>query len=302
VRSILQVRGADARIRWVDVGDFVKAGTVLASVRPGEYEDRVRAAEADLTKAQAAEEARKLSFERVSVLYAEASATKPEYDDSKAQFDEAVGQVSAAKAQLSIARTQLADSVLRAPCDGWIAKRNIVVGSLVSGATPAFSLIDTHLVRASFGVPDIAMYLVHLGQQLRVGTEAAGDFTGRVTFISPSADEKTRIYSVEVTLANPGNRLKAGMIATIALSESVPRDIVAVPLAAVLRSPQNPNAFEVMVPEAHSGRYIARSRFVQLGEAYGNNVAVISGVAPGDRVITTGAGLLHDGDALQLID
>jgi multidrug efflux system membrane fusion protein len=301
VGSITQIRSADGRMRSLDIGDYVKAGTMLASVRSAEYQDQIQQAEADLAKAQAAHEQAKLSFERVSTLFAQQSATKPEYDQAKAQFDEAVASITAAKAEVSTARTQLADSILLAPRDGWIAKRSIDVGSLVGPSTPAFSLIDTHLVRVSFGVPDTAMQLVHLGQKLRINTEAAGDFEGRVTEIAPSADQNSRVYSVEVTVANPGDRLKAGMIATLALQESRPQEVTTIPLAAVLRSPQDPNAFLVMMPQPVSGGYIARPRSVQVGEAYGNDIAVTSGLQPGDRVITTGASLLHDGDHLQLI-
>ncbi len=301
VGLVKQVRGADGRMRTLDVGDFVKAGTVLASVRSSEYQDRIRQAEAELAKAQAGQEHAKLDFGRASTLFAGGSATKPEYDQSKAQFDTAAASVKGAKAQLSLARTQLGDSILRAPRDGWIARRSVDAGSLVGPSVPAFSLIDTRWVRVSFGVPDTAMHLVHLGQTLVINTEAVGDFEGRVTSISPSADPKTRVYSVEVTLSNLKNRLKAGMIANLALHETRPQEITAIPLAAVQRAPKDPNGFLVMVPQAVSGGYVARSRLIEIGDAYGDKIAVTGGLKPGERVITSGSTLVHDGDRLQLI-
>jgi RND family efflux transporter MFP subunit len=301
VASIKQVRGADGRMRALDLGDYVKAGTLLASVRPSEYQDQIRKAEADLAKAKASHEQARLSFERTSKLFAQHSATKPEYDQANSQFLQAVAAVNAADAELATARTQLADSTLRAPRDGWIAKRSIGVGSLVGPSTPAFSLIDTHLVRVSFGVPDTAMQTVHLGQRLRMSADAAGDFAGRVTAIAPSADPSSRVYTVEVTVPNADGRLKAGMIATLALRESGPREITAVPLGAVLRSPQDPNAFLVMTAQRGADGYVAHPHAVQVGEAYGNNIAVTSGLNPGDRVIISGASLVHEGDRLQLI-
>jgi multidrug efflux system membrane fusion protein len=301
VASIKQVRGADGRVRVLDIGDYVKAGIVLASVRSSEYQDRIQQAQADLARARAAHEEAQLSFERISTLYSQASATKPEYDQAKAQSDESLASIDGAKAELSTAHTQLSDSILRAPCDGLVAKRNIDVGSLVGPSTAAFSFIDTHLVRASFGVPDTAMQLVHLGQRLQINTEAAGHFEGRVTEIAPSSDANSRVYTVEVTVANPEGRLKAGMIATLALDGSRPHEVTAIPLAAVLRSPQDPNAFVVMLAQGVPSGHIARARAVQVGEAYGNNIAITSGLEPGDRVITTGAGLVHEGDRLQVM-
>jgi multidrug efflux pump subunit AcrA (membrane-fusion protein) len=109
------------------------------------------------------------------------------------------------------------------------------------------------------------------------------------------------VYTVEVTLANPQGRLKAGMIAALALQESRPQEVTAIPLGAIVRSPQDPSAFLVMMPQRVPDGYIARPRVVQIGEAYGNNIAIVSGLEPGDRVITTGAALVHDGDHLQVI-
>jgi multidrug efflux system membrane fusion protein len=301
VASIHQVRGADGRVRPVDVGDFVKAGTVLAAIRSTDYQDQIQEAEADLAKAQATKDAAKLSFERMSALYVTGSATKPEYDQAEADFKRSAASVNQGSAQLSVARTQLHDSILRTPTDGWITTKNVAVGSLAGVSSAAFAMIDTHLVRVAFGIPDTEIQLVRLGQKLQVNTEAGGNFEGRVTSVSPSADSKTRVYTVEVTLPNPGNRLKAGMIATLALDESQPQDVTVIPLQAVLRSAQDPSAYTVMIPEPASNGTIARARTVQLGPAYGNNIAVTSGLQPGDRVITTGASLVRDGEPLQLI-
>jgi multidrug efflux system membrane fusion protein len=74
-----------------------------------------------------------------------------------------------------------------------------------------------------------------------------------------------------------------------------------IPLSAVLRSAQDPNAYTVMIPVSASNGFIARPRSVQLGETYGDKIAVTSGLQSGDRVITTGASLVHDSDHLQLI-
>ena len=302
VASIRQVAGADGRIHPLDVGDSVKEGTVLAEVRKDEYQDRILQAKADLAKAAAGYEQAKLSFERASHLFASGSATKPEYEQAQAQFEAATSTVEAAKAQLSLANTQLADSILKAPRDGWITKRNVEVGSLVSPAIPAFTLVDTHLVRAAFGVPDTAIQSVRLGQRLRVTAEAADrEFEGRVTSISPAADARNRVFSVEVTLANPAGKLKAGMVAALTLGASHAHEAVVVPLAAVLRSAQDANGFTVMVAESSSRGLVARSRVVQLGDAYGNDIAVAGGLQAGERVITTGAPLVRDGDRIELL-
>ena len=111
------------------------------------------------------------------------------------------------------AQTALDDSSLRAPFDGWIIKRSVDIGALVGPSVTGFTIADTHFVKAVFGVPDTAMARVKLGQRQTVTTDVFPDaFAGRITAISPAADPNSCVYSVEVTLPNPRNQLKSGMI------------------------------------------------------------------------------------------
>lgn len=301
IASVMEVRGADGRSRAIDAGDRVEQGAVLATVKTDEYQDRISGAQAELTRATAAESQAKRSMDLAATLFAGGSVTRPEYDQAKAQFEMAQAAVNAAKAQLSAANTQLSDTVLKAPISGWIAKRSIDVGSLVGPGTPAFLLVDTRLVRAAFGVPDTALQSVHLGQKLLVTAEAVrGEFEGQVTSIAPAADPGNRVYSVEITLANPEGKLKAGMIASVTVGQQKQREVTVIPLSSVLRSSDKPDEFSVMVSEQSRGELVARLRKVRLGDPFGNTIEVISGVLPGERVVTTGAPLLHEGDRLQL--
>ena len=303
VDSIQQVKGADGRMRNVDEGDWVTKGTVLAVVHQQDYLDKLDQAKAQLSRAQAEYDKAKLSYDRTSALYATQSATKPDYDSAKAQLDSSAAGVASAKSQLSEAQVALGYASLKAPFDGWIVKRSVDVGSLVGPATNGFSLADTRSVKAVFGVPDTSMQRVRVGQRQAITTDAVpGEFQGWVSTISPAADPKSRVYSVEVTIANPKNRLKSGMIASLSLGgEELPHPVLAVPLAAVVRDPQQNNGFAVLVVDSAGETVTARSRTVELGEAYGNMIAVNGGLKPGERVITTGATLIKSGDQVRVI-
>jgi RND family efflux transporter MFP subunit len=197
----------------------------------------------------------------------------------------------------------LAYCSLAAPFDGWIVKRSIDVGSLVSPATNGFTVADTSSVKAVFGVPDLAVNRVQVGQLLAVTTDALpSEFRGRVTNISPSADPKSRVYSVSVTIENTRDRLKAGMIASIALGgEKVSHPATAVPLAAVVRDPSEQNAFAVMVAEGNSDTATVRLRRVGVGDTYGNMIEVTSGLSEGERVVSSGGSLVRTGDQVRII-
>jgi RND family efflux transporter MFP subunit len=329
---IAQVKGADGRLRNAQQGDSIARGMVLASVRTKDYSVKVDQASGQLAQAQAslltsvkqvdeaevgAEKAR-LDFERAQALFATQSMTKPEYDSAKSQHDLYKAKTATAKSQLTVVKAQIAaaeaahaaaaisrdDTLLRAPIAGLLLQRDVEVGELISPGKPAFVLADTSVVKALFGVPDLEVQSLKPGGTLTVELEALPGraFTGQITSISPSADQKTRLFEVEVSIPNPQRLLKVGMIASLTLAtapmnESVP----VVPLNAIVRSKDQPDQYSLFVVEHQGGKERAGLRNVTLGEAFGNRVAVTSGVKVGDRVITSGGSRLVDGEAVQVI-
>jgi len=181
--------------------------------------------------------------------------------------------------------------------------RNVEIGTLATAGTPGFTLGDVHLVKAVFGVPDTILGDVKLGKKQRVLTETyPQEFVGQITAISPQADPKSRTFQVEVTLPNPHDLLKAGMVATLNLGqEKLQHPVLVVPLSAIVSVNDGSRKFSVFVVRQEGGKDVARRQDVQPGGSYGNKVAIISGVAPGDRVISNGAALVVDGQAVRVI-
>jgi RND family efflux transporter MFP subunit len=303
VDSIRQVKSPSGGMRNIDQGDWVQKGTVLAVVRQQDYKDKLEQANAQLARSQAEYDKAKLTFDRTSALYASHSATKPDYDSATAQLASTTASVSGAKAQVSEANVALAYCELRAPFSGWVVKRSIDLGSLVGPATNGFTLADTESVKAVFGVPDTSISRVRLGQHLAISTDALPQqFAGRVSAISPAADPKSRVFSVEVTIPNPKNQLKSGMIASLALNGvQLPQSVLAVPLSAVIRDPARADNFAVMVTEGSGDFEAARLRPVELGDTYGNMITAKGGLTFGERVITTGVNLIKSGDRVRVI-
>lgn len=301
--SIRQVRDANGHMRNVDIGDYVANGTVLATVQQDDYKEKLEQAKASLARSQAENERAVLSFDRVSKLFAVGAATKPDYDDSNAQVQSTAAAVANSKAQVAEAQIALGYCELRAPFDGWVLKRNVDVGTLVGPATNGFTLADTRSVKAVFGVPDTAMAQVRLGSAQSVTTEALpGSFSGHITSISAAADQKSRVYSVEVGIDNQDNRLKAGMIATIAIGAGRPNArVMVVPLTAVVRSPDNPNGFAVYLTDGPGDTVKLHTQDVTLGDTYGNNIAVLSGLNIKDRVVISGTNMIKNGDQVRVI-
>jgi multidrug efflux system membrane fusion protein len=122
--------------------------------------------------------------------------------------------------------------------------------------------------------------------------------------VSPSADQKSRVFDVEVTIPNADGALKAGMIATVHMEDgpaatASPASVV--PLSAIVRPPGSTQGYAVFAVEPDGEVLTARARKVTLGEVYGNMIEVGSGVKPGDRVIVAGATLVTDGERVRIV-
>lgn len=316
IERLHQVRGADGRMRGIEVGDRVTKGTELAAVRAADYthaleQARGRAAEAaaQLTQARAAFDQADADYTRARNLFDAASLVKPQLDQAKARFDSARANVDAAQAGVAGAQAAvdsaalaLDDASVRAPFDGWIAARNVDVGALAGPTTVAFSLVDSHLVKAVFAVPDSSLRAVRQGQRQTVTLDTVPHpVDGVVTSISPQADPRTRVFAVEVTLDNPREEIRPGMIAGLtigAAADATPRLVV--PLSAVVRAPADPAGFAVFRIADRDGATYARAQVVQVGQSFGNAIEV-HGLAPGDRVIALGASLVHDGQRVNVL-
>jgi RND family efflux transporter MFP subunit len=292
----------------------------------------VETSRAQLKDSEAALTRARLDFERAEALFATQSITKPDFDAARERFEVNKAKFEAAKAQLAVAEAKvntarfqigvaesrvktveatvytasipLGDAQLRAPLSAVVIERKIEVGQLVSTGTPAFVLADVSSVKAAFGVPDLALQNFKLGDTLTMTTDAVPgtEFTGRISRIAPAADQSSRVFDVEVTIPNPEGLLKPGMIASMSVNETgASTEVPVVPLPAVTRSKGDANSYAVLVVEDAGGKQVARLRNVELGESYGNSVAVKSGVKPGEIVVTSGVTQVADGEEVRVM-
>ena len=297
-----------------------------------ESQSSITSGKAQLAEAEARLEKARLDFDRTKTLFASQSVTKTEYDAVKSQVEVAEAKYAAArsqvamyeakeraaKAQIEVLRARvngsqatvteatipLQDTALRAPLDGIVLQRSVEAGALVSVGKTGFIIADMSSVKAVFGVPDLTVGTLKLGSTLTVTTESlpSTEFQGQITGIAPAADTKSRVFEIEVTIPNPNHLLKAGMIASLEVAGVKPSEpVTVVPVSAIVRAPNTADQYAVFVVEEKGGQTVARSRIVKLGEALGNTIVVLEGVKVGERIITTGATLILDGQKVQAI-
>jgi RND family efflux transporter MFP subunit len=333
VREWLQVRGADGRWRDLQEGDRVAKGATLARLREDDFAVKVQGAAAQVTEAQSAratnqaqvseaEAALQLAqrdLDRATALLESGSLTRPEYDAAKTERDVAQAKLAAAQAQgrvleakisgaqALLAESELArrDAVLRAPSASVVLRRAVEAGSLVAAGTPVITLAAADSAKVVFGVPDLAVPSLKPGATLSLTTEVfpGVELQSVITRIAATADPRTRLFEVEATILHPPAELKAGMIGTIVLpnSNAVAVPIIVAPLSAVVRSQTERDAYAVFIISTEQGQAVARRRTVKLGEAYGNQIAIIEGVQLGEQLIISGATLLADGEPVQVM-
>lgn len=299
VTSLAQIDG-----RVVQDGDRVTAGTVLASVRVDDYDAKVAQARAGVAEADAARDAAGKALARAEALFATRSLTRPELEQARAAVAAIDAKGDGGRAVVREAELAREDSHLRAPLTGQVLKRLVEVGSLVGPGTGAFVLADMRTAKVVIGVPDTMLARFRTGARQRVVSEALPDraLTGRVTKVSPTADPRSRMFEVELTLANDDGALKPGMVATVHVGGDggpAPAEVLTLPLSALVRAPGGDAAYAVFLVEDRDGVSTARIRRVTLGPLSGNAVVVLDGVQGGERVIVRGASLVADGERVN---
>ncbi len=305
VISLKQVRGQDGRMRDIAEGDPVSRGAVLVRIRSSEYEDKVRQASSQAAAAEAVALKAKLDFDRATHLYDSQSLTKTDFDSARAQYDASQQEVKSARALTSEAEIALRDTSLIAPVDGDIVKKAVEMGAFVGPGLPAaFALAKTDTVKIRIGVPDTIVRSVKLGQSVDVGIDAfpSRTFHARITRMSSAADAVTRNFEVEIAIPNRDHLLKVGMIGSLHLADAdggSRASTLRVPLSSVVQAKDG--KYGVFVVSDSSAGEVARLHSIDIGAVSGTEISVVNGLQAGDRIITTGANLLKDGQRVEVL-
>jgi RND family efflux transporter MFP subunit len=300
--------------RYVDIGDHVKAGQLLAEITAPEVEAQVAQYQNSLQQAQATEhqnEAQRalaqVTTTRSSVLAKEGWDTQQQGDIDRYSYQAQQHATTAAQynaaslqQQLEYFNQQKIYQQVVAPFDGVITQRNIDVGSLITAdatsGTSMFSMVHSDVIRVWVYVPQDDAFGVRPGVEtvIRVPTMPNLTFHGTVTRIADALQPGTRTLLTEVDVPNPDGALQPGVYCTVELK--IPRESPAliVPASAIIF---NQNGMQVAVVE----NGIAHLRKIAITTDYGTEVEVSQGVKDGDKVVLQPPVNLADGNKVQII-
>lgn len=273
-----------------DSGRTVKEGDVLVGLDTRQEQAQLAAAEAELELAR-------LTFERMKTLIAHDAV-------SRAEFDAAAAAQKQAEARIREIQATIARKTIRAPFSGILGIRAVNLGQYVTSGDAIVPLQSLDPIYVNFGVPQQDAATVRPGRQVRITAADLGDleFAGRITAVDSVVDETTRNVTVQATLANPGGKLRPGMFVQADVMLGATRSVVALPASAISYAPYGDSVFvvtDLKDPEGRSYRGV-RQQVVKLGGSRGDQTAVLSGIEPGDEVVTSGAFKLRNGAAVQI--
>jgi RND family efflux transporter MFP subunit len=198
----------------------------------------------------------------------------------------------------ALARTGQPQKTLRilAPQDGFVTEKMVVEGQMVDAGMKIFRLADLGLVWVQADIYEQDLAYLKLGQEADVTLSYLTDrqFRGRVTYIYPSVDVKTRTARVRMEFHNPGYFLKPGMFATVRVVSELEPSALLVPDMAILRSGEKTTVFVAL----EGGKFDPRT--VTLGpQAENDTYQVLSGLSEGERIVTSGQFMLDSESQLR---
>ncbi len=273
-----------------DSGRSVHTGDVLAELD-------TRQERAQLAAVEAQRELARLNYNRLKGLLSERVI-------SQAEFDRAAAEQKQTDAQVGEIRATSERKTIRAPFAGVLGIRQANLGQYLAAGDPIVPLQSLHPIYVNIAVPQQELAQVRVGHRVRVTTSdvAGAEFAGRVTALDSVVDQTTRNVQVQATLDNPAGRLRPGMFVQTELVFGTSRAVVALPASAISYAPFGDSVFVVADLKNERGQSYrgVRQQFVKLGAARGDQIAVLSGIQPGEEIVTSGVFKLRNGAAVQV--
>ncbi len=275
-----------------DSGASVKRGRVLVRLDTSTEEAQLAAARADASLAR-------LNLERAKSLRAGEA-------NSQADLDAADARAKQANAAVAALQATIAKKTIRAPFDGRISIRQVELGQSVAQGTPIGSLQSVSPIHADFWLPQQALAEVRRGQKVRMRTDIfpKAHWEGEITTVNPEVDVATRNVRVRATFPNRDGQLRPGMFTNVEVLSSQRRSVLVMPATAAIFAPYGDSVFALEQQKDANGQTatVAKQKFVRLGERRGDFVEVVSGLAPGETIVSSGGFKLRNGMAVAVND
>ena len=298
--STMEVIGTAAAIQGVTVsadlpgtidkihfesGQWVKEGQILVELD-------TRQERAQLASLEAQRDLAGINYGRAQELVKEGVIAKQE-------FDNAAAQQKATEAQVGDIKAAIARKTIRASFSGVLGIRQVSLGQYLAAGQAIVSLQTLSPIYVNFGVPQQDSGKMVAGHVLRVASQDVPgvNFTGRIIALDSVINEQTRNIQVQAVVTNKDNRLRPGMFVQVQLPLGSPKQVIPLPASAINYAPYGDSVYVISNMTDPKGRPYkgVRQVVVKVEGSRGDQVGVVSGINPGDEVVSSGVFKLRNG-------
>ena len=271
-------------------GAKVEKGTLLVEL---EAADDI----AHLEALKAMEALAQLNYDRDSQLLKTDAVSKQTADTDLATLKSNQAQVAQQQALVGY-------KSITAPFSGRLGIRQVDLGQYIAPGTQIVTLQRLDPIFVDFYLPQQSLAEIKVGQAVTAEVDTWPDlkFTGKILAINPLVDTASRNVQVRATFSNPDEKLLPGMFVTVDIDVGAPQHYVTLPKTAIYYNSYGDIAYVVKEEGETSGekQYVAQQVFVKTGDTRGDQVAVLSGIEPGDVVVSAGQNKLHNGSPVKI--
>lgn len=288
--------------RIAQLGDTVKTGQILATLDPIEYQLNYQQALSNLDKGNASLAESTANFKRSEALYLENSISKASYDSATANYKSAISSVKALEDAVNLAKINLSYTMLTAPSDGTIGQVKSEVNQNVSSNTIVFVLNTFGERYVEFNVSQSVVGDLELGEEVQIEITSLNNLNikGTITNIGTLSVGYGGTYPVKAKIIDSLDTVKVGMTAKVIVTTDNTNKVIAVPLTAILTSP-NGEKYVYVVKNLENNIGIVKKQIVTLGNTTEQGSEIVNGLTDGDYVVTKGSSVLLEDQKVSLL-
>ncbi|MDZ7621148.1 MAG: efflux RND transporter periplasmic adaptor subunit [Candidatus Competibacteraceae bacterium] len=304
-----RVEGYLDKIAYTE-GNFVRTGQLLFQLDPQPFQAALDNARGDLARAQAQLTNARATLARVRPLAKQNAVSQKDLDDAVASEGSAQAQVQSAKAQTRTAELNLGYTTIKSPLNGLAGKSEFREGSLV---TPGVSSLLTTIVQldpiwVSFGVGENDVLKFRAEQasgklqdtknvqvEMVLADGSVFPHKGKINYVAPTIDPTTGTLALRAELPNPDAKLPPGLFVRVRLEGASRSNVILAPQRAVMQGPQGKFVYVV------GANNQAEAKPVQVGDFYGDQWVITSGLSGGEQVIVDGVIKVRPGATVKVV-
>ncbi|MDR3426653.1 MULTISPECIES: efflux RND transporter periplasmic adaptor subunit [Silvimonas] len=296
-------------------GKPVKAGQLMFQIDPATYKATLDQALGVEAQTKAALDKATADRDRIIPLYKENAVSRKDYDDAMAAYDSAKANLDSSKAKSEEARINLGYTNVVAPIGGMASKINFSEGSLVSPATSNGGLLTTidqlDPLYANFSISETDKLALQQAEKrgdvvlpqnqrypvkLRLSDGTLYDHSGLIDFADSKVDPTTGTISGRAIIPNPSGTLLPGQFVRVLIGGIMRKNAILIPQRAVVQIQADKAVLVV------NDKNVVESRVVQLGNAYGTDFIVASGLKGNERIVVEGVLKARPGSPVEPVD